>query len=80
MKFFYLASEPNSEGKFEIHERDCELIPSAYDRDYLGPYNCGKEALSKALTVREASVLCEKCSSAGNVTVIGSANLVNREF
>jgi hypothetical protein len=78
MKFFYLASEPNSDGKFEIHERDCDLIPSAYDRDYLGPYNSGKEALSKAINIRSLSVLCEKCSSARSITLVSSFNLENR--
>jgi hypothetical protein len=78
MKFFYLATEPNSDGKFEIHERDCELIPSAYDRDYLGPYNSGREALSKALTIKPESVLCEKCGSASYVAIIGNFNRQNQ--
>ena len=78
MKFFYLATEPNSVGKFEIHERDCALIPSAYDRDYLGPYNSGKEAISKALTIKTESTLCEKCGSASYVAIIGSFNKENQ--
>ncbi len=78
MKFFYLATEPNPDGKFEIHERDCELIPSAYDRDYLGPYNSGKEAISKALTIKSESVLCEECGSGSYVAFIGSLNKENR--
>ncbi|MFT4855567.1 MAG: hypothetical protein ACI8YP_001059 [Algoriphagus sp.] len=75
MKFFYLSSECNSEGKFEIHERDCELIPSPYVRDYLGPFNSGNEALSKALNTKSDSVLCAKCSSASNVYHINSFKL-----
>ncbi len=63
MKFFYLSSKPNSEGKFEIHERECNLIPSAYDRDYLGPFNSGREAISKASNLRAETILCDKCGS-----------------
>jgi len=75
MKFFYLSSQRNPDGKFEIHEKDCELIPNPYVRDYLGPFNSGKEALSKALHTKSDSVLCPKCSSAGNVYRINSFKL-----
>lgn len=71
MKFYYLSTKPNSEGKFEVHERDCELIPSAYDRDYLGPFNSGKEAISKAILTQVDSVLCLACSSESYVAVFG---------
>jgi hypothetical protein len=61
MKFFYLSSKPNDQGKFEVHEKDCEDIPEAIDRDYLGPFNNGREALRKAELTQQASVSCEKC-------------------
>lgn len=78
MKFYYLATEPNSDGKFEIHERDCELIPSAYDRDYLGPYNSGKEALSKAQKIKSEPVLCERCGAGNYVASISGYNRGNQ--
>ncbi len=61
MKFFYLSSKPNSSGNFEIHEKECEFIPEALDRDYLGPFNNGKEALRKALLTSPKSICCEAC-------------------
>ncbi len=61
MKFFYLSSLPNENGLHVVHDRDCELIPDAYDRDYLGPYNTGSEALRKALTMKNEVGLCENC-------------------
>lgn len=63
MKFFYLSSKPNQLGKFEIHEKDCLNIPDAIDRDYLGPFNNGTEALRKALTIEKESVCCLNCCS-----------------
>lgn len=65
MKFFYLSSNPNPTGKFEVHEKDCLRIPEAIDRDYLGPFNNGKEALRKAMQIKEASVCCEVCCGSG---------------
>ena len=61
MKFFYLSSVPNSEGIYEIHDRECEHIPDIYERDYLGPYNTGKEALRKAKMLKASVDLCTKC-------------------
>jgi len=69
MKFFYLSTQLNTEGKFEVHERDCDLIPSAYDRDYLGPFNSGKEAISKASSLKSNATLCPNCSSTSYVAV-----------
>jgi hypothetical protein len=65
MKFFYLSSKPNSIGKFEVHEKECQNIPEAIDRDYLGPFNNGREALRKATQIQEASVCCEVCCGSG---------------
>jgi hypothetical protein len=61
MKFFYLSSKPTQHGLFEIHEKDCHDIPDAIDRDYLGPFNNGREALRQAVLIQPASVCCEKC-------------------
>ncbi|MBN3518476.1 hypothetical protein JYB62_00555 [Algoriphagus lutimaris] len=63
MKFFYLASSPNSEGEFEIHDRECEFIPDLHEREYLGPYNNGKEAMRKALDLNPKATICEKCGT-----------------
>jgi hypothetical protein len=61
MKFFYLSSKSNDLGKFEIHERECDLIPSPLDRDYLGPFNNGEEALRRGLELNTSAALCGKC-------------------
>lgn len=66
MKFFYLSSTPNDSGLHEVHDRECEHIPSVYDRDYLGPFNSGKEAMRKALTLKKEVGLCESCCSSNS--------------
>ncbi|MBC6367528.1 hypothetical protein [Algoriphagus sp. AK58] len=61
MKFFYLSSKPNSQGEFEIHDKECQHIPDSLDRDYLGPFNNGLEALRKAEQLKPTVSLCKKC-------------------
>ena len=72
MKFFYLSANPNNEGQYEIHDRECELIPSSYERDYLGPYNAGKEAIRKAQTLKEEVTLCTHCCKHGMSRIIAN--------
>lgn len=66
MKFFYLSTAPNQEGFFEIHEKECEYIPDSLDRDYLGPFNNGMEALRSAVIRNPKSTLCSHCCA--NIT------------
>ena len=61
MKFFYLASNPNLEGQFIVHDRDCPNIPSTYDRDYLGAFNSALEALRSASFKKPNMNICQKC-------------------
>ncbi|GAB3222194.1 hypothetical protein J0A67_11840 [Algoriphagus aestuariicola] len=61
MKFFYLSSTANASGNYEVHEKECEFIPGSLDRDYLGPFNNGREALRKAVSLNPQSVCCESC-------------------
>jgi hypothetical protein len=61
MKFFYLSTKCNSAGKFEIHERNCKHIPPILDREYLGPFNNGKEALRRACNLNPNALLCTDC-------------------
>ncbi|MDI1322775.1 MAG: hypothetical protein PSV36_08495 [Algoriphagus sp.] len=70
MKFFYLNSKPNSEGKFEIHDRECDSLPSALDRDYLGPFNNGKEAMRKAEDSKSEVCLCPTCCASNFQAII----------
>lgn len=72
MKFFYLSSNPNNQGLHEVHDRECEHIPGSYDRDYLGPFNTGKEALRKALTIKKKVVLCENCCKSQGYSIIAN--------
>ncbi|MCH7398109.1 hypothetical protein MM236_08920 [Belliella sp. DSM 107340] len=61
MKFFYLSSNCNVEGVYFVHERECPKIPDPLDRDYLGPFNNGDEALRKALSVNPKAEKCQVC-------------------
>lgn len=61
MKFFYLASLPNIEGQFIVHDKDCLDVPSIYDRDYLGPFNSALEAF-RSITLKRSNInICRKC-------------------
>ncbi|TDQ19487.1 hypothetical protein DFQ04_1309 [Algoriphagus boseongensis] len=73
MKFFYLSSLPNAEGLFEIHDKECELIPESINRDYLGPFNNGKEALRVASQKNPKAALCAKCCSGISQAIIFSS-------
>lgn len=73
MKFFYLSSKPNKVGHFEIHDKECELIPNSLERDYLGPFNNGREALRKALLMKTNAVCCENCCLTKTQTVFITA-------
>lgn len=74
MKFFYLSSNPNDNGIHEVHDRECDRIPSSYDRDYLGPYNSGKEAIRKAKAIKENVGLCETCCDTSSTSLISNMN------
>jgi hypothetical protein len=64
MKFYYLSTNPNEDGHFEIHHRECPNIPAFHDRLYLGPFNSGHEALNQAQSTNSRSVICKVCQSA----------------
>ncbi len=72
MKFFYLSSKPNSQGRFEIHDRECPHIPDAVDRDYLGPFNNGVEALNRVILKNPAAVTCPHCCTGARQSIIFS--------
>jgi hypothetical protein len=69
MKYFYMTSDNDSSNTRVIHERDCQLIPSIYDRNYLGPFNTAHEALRRASQKHENLSICPEC---GNYTEIYS--------
>ncbi len=75
MKFYYLSTSSNDHGNFEVHERDCSRLPDLYDRDYLGPFNSGDEALRKALTVTEDACVCEECCKSTFQAIIVSTKV-----
>ncbi|WP_439488400.1 hypothetical protein [Algoriphagus sp.] len=72
MKFFYLSSNPNDEEAYVIHERECGDMPGIYERDYLGPYNSGQEALRKASSLKHNVKLCEKCCKPQEYSVVSN--------
>jgi hypothetical protein len=72
MKFFYISSNPSIDGQFEIHDRDCPLVPLPNDRDYLGPFNSGKEALAKGKELNSDAKLCSNCCISSFQTIIKS--------
>jgi hypothetical protein len=74
MKFYYLSTESNDEGDFEIHHRECSKIPSFHNRVYLGPFNNGNEALNLARVSNLNSVVCEACQEDSMVPRFSSFN------
>ncbi|MFD2202889.1 hypothetical protein [Shivajiella indica] len=73
MKFFYLSTNNNDQGFFEIHHRECPSLPSIHHRDYIGPFNNPKEALKKAINFNPNAALCPICSQKP-VKIGGSSN------
>jgi len=67
MKFYYLSTEPNIEGDFEIHHRECSKIPSFHNRLYLGPFNNALEAMNHSKISFPRSVICEACQNVSMV-------------
>ncbi len=63
MKFYYLSTKCNFEDSYVIHERECQMLPDILERDYLGPFNNGQEALRKAVTINKKAVICESCGN-----------------
>lgn len=61
MKFFYIATSPNSKRAYQIHQKGCELIPNKYERDYLGPFNACHEAVRKASAQYQHVEVCSNC-------------------
>lgn len=60
MKFYYLATESNEEGNFEIHHRECPKIPTFHKRIYLGPFNNAYEALEKTKISYPKATVCKE--------------------
>ncbi|WP_040490489.1 hypothetical protein [Indibacter alkaliphilus] len=61
MKFYYLSTKANSASQFEIHHRDCPHLPNSEQREYLGAFNSGKEALQMAIHANPNASLCPHC-------------------
>lgn len=74
MKFFYLSSLPSKDSNYEVHDKDCPLIPDPINRDYLGPFNNGREAMRKALTLKSSVVLCNQCCQTGLEAIFRPSN------
>lgn len=75
MKFFYLSSIQDFEGGFKIHHKDCPNFPNMYQRDYLGPFNSGVEALRKAIHFNPNAQLCKCCCKENSSMVKVSSNV-----
>lgn len=73
MKFFYLSSVPNDLGNYEIHDKECVSLPDAINRDYLGPFNNGAEALRKAAQLNSQAVCCEDCCKSSFIAQFGQS-------
>lgn len=74
MKFFYLSTLENSDGLFEIHDRDCPNIPNTYHREYLGPFNNEFEAFRLAMKSEPAITLCTECCKSENNSFKATVN------
>lgn len=62
MKFFYLSTQASDKGIYELHHRDCVRLPPVSHREYIGPYDNGKEALKKAINFNPNASLCPMCN------------------
>lgn len=50
MEFYYVNKNQDSNGNNEVHAQGCSRMPSASNRECLGYFNNGKEAVKEAKT------------------------------
>lgn len=62
MKFFYLSTQVSNRGSYDLHHRDCVQLPPVSQREYIGPFDNGKEALKKAINFNPNASLCPICN------------------
>jgi hypothetical protein len=79
MKFFYLSSKPEPSGEYLVHQKDCLHIPEILERDYLGPFNSGAEALRKARSIQAKAACCPLCCAVDKVSIIKASNSYNSQ-
>ncbi|PSL07978.1 hypothetical protein [Cecembia rubra] len=74
MKFFYISTESNQNGIYEIHDRSCFSLPPVEKRDYVGHFQHAKEALKKAIHFNPNASLCPHCCQKGAKNIFKSSN------
>lgn len=45
MKRYYVHTEKDAQGQYEVHTEDCSWLPEPEKREYLGNYSNGNEAV-----------------------------------
>lgn len=62
MKSYYVNDKAQSNGDHEVHHEDCQYLPSAQNRTYLGEFSNCSDAV-KAKDYHKKVNGCKTCSS-----------------
>lgn len=66
MKKYYVNKKADSDGDHEVHDEDCEWLPSKENREDLGEFGNCKDAVEKAKKTYPTADGCKHCSESCN--------------
>jgi len=62
MKNYYVNKHAQSNGDHEVHEANCQYLPTVQNREYLGEFDSCKGAVKKAKENYSTADGCKTCS------------------
>ncbi|WDF46469.1 hypothetical protein PQ459_16395 [Chryseobacterium sp. KACC 21268] len=63
MAKYYVNKKAQSNGDHEVHNLDCQYLPSLENRKYLGEFSSCKEAVKESKKTYSDSNGCKTCSN-----------------
>jgi hypothetical protein len=63
MPTYYINTNPNQTGKYEVHTSDCTFLLSFLNRKYLGDFKSCSDAIKKAEETFDTVKACRNCNA-----------------
>lgn len=63
MKKYYVNNNAQANGDHEVHDEDCQYLPSSQNRTYLGIFSNCKDAVEEAKKHHSKVNGCKTCSN-----------------
>jgi hypothetical protein len=64
MKKYYVSTQKQSNGDYEVHSEDCRYLPKLINRIHIGIHSNCADALTEAKKIYQHSNGCKTCSTA----------------